>query len=70
MRRRCWQTASDVPARLTAPAAGLFLERVYYEGDRAAIAAGQRPSDPHHCRRRPAYSLLRYGATRPARVGR
>jgi len=27
-------SASDVPARLTAPAAGLFLERVYYEGDR------------------------------------
>jgi len=26
--------ASDVPARLTAPASGLFLERVYYEGDR------------------------------------
>ena len=26
--------ASDLPARLTAPAAGLFLERVYYEGDR------------------------------------
>jgi tRNA pseudouridine38-40 synthase len=26
--------ASDVPARLTAPAAGLFLERVYYPGDR------------------------------------
>jgi len=25
---------SDAPARLTAPAAGLFLERVYYEGDR------------------------------------
>ena len=24
---------SDVPARLTAPASGLFLERVYYEGD-------------------------------------
>jgi tRNA pseudouridine38-40 synthase len=24
---------SGVPARLTAPAAGLFLERVYYEGD-------------------------------------
>lgn len=24
---------SDLPARLTAPAAGLFLERVYYEGD-------------------------------------
>jgi tRNA pseudouridine38-40 synthase len=25
---------SDAPARLTAPASGLFLERVYYEGDR------------------------------------
>ena len=25
---------SDRPARLTAPASGLFLERVYYEGDR------------------------------------
>ena len=24
---------SDAPARLTAPASGLFLERVYYEGD-------------------------------------
>lgn len=24
---------SDVPARLTAPASGLFLERVYYKGD-------------------------------------
>ncbi len=27
------QERSDVPARLTAPASGLFLERVYYEGD-------------------------------------
>lgn len=27
-------TASPVPARLTAPASGLFLERVYYRGDR------------------------------------
>ena len=25
---------SELPARLTAPASGLFLERVYYEGDR------------------------------------
>jgi tRNA pseudouridine38-40 synthase len=25
---------SEVPARLTAPASGLFLERVFYEGDR------------------------------------
>ncbi len=27
-------TRSGVPARLTAPASGLFLHRVYYEGDR------------------------------------
>jgi tRNA pseudouridine38-40 synthase len=27
-------SSSDLPARLTAPAAGLFLERVYYPGDR------------------------------------
>jgi tRNA pseudouridine38-40 synthase len=27
------ETRSDLPARLTAPASGLFLERVYYEGD-------------------------------------
>jgi tRNA pseudouridine38-40 synthase len=26
--------SSDLPARLTAPASGLFLERVYYPGDR------------------------------------
>jgi len=26
-------TESEMPARLTAPASGLFLERVYYEGD-------------------------------------
>ena len=26
---------SDLPARLTAPASGLFLERVFYEGDRS-----------------------------------
>src|SRR5262249_20405791 len=30
----CLTTPSELPARLTAPAAGLFLERVYYEGDR------------------------------------
>lgn len=27
------RTSSGLPARLTAPASGLFLERVYYEGD-------------------------------------
>jgi tRNA pseudouridine38-40 synthase len=27
------KTPSDLPARLTAPASGLFLERVYYPGD-------------------------------------
>lgn len=29
-----FQVRSDEPARLAAPASGLFLERVYYEGDR------------------------------------
>jgi tRNA pseudouridine38-40 synthase len=29
---------SAAPARLTAPASGLFLERVYYEGDRRDVA--------------------------------
>jgi len=33
---------SEVPARLTAPASGLFLERVYYEGD-ARDTAVQSP---------------------------
>jgi tRNA pseudouridine38-40 synthase len=30
---RFLQERSDLPARLTAPASGLFLERVFYEGD-------------------------------------
>ncbi len=35
---------SDVPARLTAPASGLFLERVFYAGDRRdAIARAVTP---------------------------
>ena len=29
---------SEAPARLTAPASGLFLERVYYDGDRRDVA--------------------------------
>lgn len=36
--------ASPLPARLTAPAAGLFLERVYYEGD--AWPVPLRPAVP------------------------
>ena len=35
---------SDLPARLTAPASGLFLERVYYEG--AARTNEIRPAIP------------------------
>jgi tRNA pseudouridine38-40 synthase len=31
---RLLERESDAPARLTAPASGLFLERVFYEGDR------------------------------------
>ena len=38
---------SDVVARLTAPASGLFLERVYYEGDAKDVAV------------RPAVNILR-----------
>lgn len=30
-------TASDLPARLTAPASGLFLDRVFYDGDRRDV---------------------------------
>src|SRR5262249_62121474 len=30
---RLLHQASDAPARLTAPPSGLFLERVFYEGD-------------------------------------
>jgi len=32
--KRFLTIASDIPARLTAPPSGLFLERVYYEGDK------------------------------------
>jgi tRNA pseudouridine38-40 synthase len=34
---------SDLPARLTAPASGLFLERVYYEGDARVETPGRAP---------------------------
>ena len=41
-------SASGAPARLTAPASGLFLERVYYEGDeRGAAIAPAAPMHPH-----------------------
>ena len=33
-------SSSDLPARLTAPASGLFLDRVYYEGDARDPAVG------------------------------
>jgi tRNA pseudouridine38-40 synthase len=36
--------ASELPARLTAPASGLFLERVYYEKDRRTATI--RPVTP------------------------
>ncbi len=62
-------TPSGVPARLTAPASGLFLERVYYDGDRrdapvraAATVLQDLNAATQGCRR--------YGATSPARVGR
>jgi tRNA pseudouridine38-40 synthase len=34
---RFLERESDAPARLTAPASGLFLERVFYEGDRTEL---------------------------------
>jgi len=36
---RMLSTPSELPARLTAPASGLFLEQVRYEGERAAPVA-------------------------------
>ena len=33
---------SDAPARLTAPPSGLFLDRVYYQGDARADRCAQR----------------------------
>ena len=37
---------SGLPARLTAPAAGLFLERVYYEGDARDVPVSSPVSIP------------------------
>lgn len=41
------RAASDIPAKLTAPAAGLFLERVYYEGDARDEAVQSAVVLPH-----------------------
>ena len=35
-RRASWSRTRTTPARLTAPPSGLFLERVFYEGDARA----------------------------------
>lgn len=40
---RLLTSESDVPAKLTAPASGLFLERVFYEGDPRDIDDGPAP---------------------------
>jgi tRNA pseudouridine38-40 synthase len=40
-------TDSDVPARLTAPASGLFLERVFYEGDARDLPVQTASVLPH-----------------------
>ena len=48
---RFLEESSAAPARLTAPPSGLFLERVYYEGD---------PRDPEV---RPAIPVNEAGAT-------
>jgi tRNA pseudouridine38-40 synthase len=41
--RRLLGGESDLPARLTAPASGLFLERVFYEGDPSDSAPAPAP---------------------------
>ncbi len=41
--RRLLAGESDLPARLTAPASGLFLERVFYEGDPRDAAPASAP---------------------------
>jgi tRNA pseudouridine38-40 synthase len=41
---RLMTESGDVPARLTAPASGLFLERVYYKDD--PRIASLRPATP------------------------
>jgi tRNA U38,U39,U40 pseudouridine synthase TruA len=57
---------SPLPARLTAPASGLFLERVYYEGDARRV-----PSRPSPCairnRRQAPRPAEADSQTRPAR---
>ena len=56
-------SGSNAVARLTAPASGLFLERVYYEGDPRNEPV--RPAVQIHSFRR-AYSFNRNGTTPPA----
>jgi tRNA pseudouridine38-40 synthase len=41
--RRLLAGDSDLPARLTAPASGLFLERVFYEGEIQNSSLGEPP---------------------------
>lgn len=41
--RKMMTSGSDIPARLTAPASGLFLERVYYEGDARNLSDAAPP---------------------------
>jgi tRNA pseudouridine38-40 synthase len=41
-------TQSDIAARLTAPASGLFLERVYYEGDPRDVPVRAAVTIPRH----------------------
>ena len=40
------EAPTNTPARLTAPASGLFLERVYYEGDDRASHCCPRSLSP------------------------
>jgi tRNA pseudouridine38-40 synthase len=50
---------TDVPARLTAPASGLFLERVFYEGESTDVVVA--PPTPLTSQRSSATGSLRKG---------
>jgi tRNA pseudouridine38-40 synthase len=50
---------TDVPARLTAPASGLFLDRVFYEGESTDVAV--TPPTPLTSQRSSATGAIRKG---------
>ncbi len=60
-------SSGETPARLTAPASGLFLARVFYQGDPAAATSAPSRRSPCRCRARDA--RRRHSSPRPRRRG-